>query len=195
MKSIYIFLLCLLSLPAKPSDASEMKKDYEFVSCKVKSFYPYWEGPRKVGKDDFIVVYSIAGLVADLRVRLGETIFNNMYDASKDALDSHRLDQAGKDVVTINEEFYARLREKLSNDDKDGSACQIELQQLKEMFVNKYYFSFMGSDNNETISTNNANELNVRQWEFVSLLATTDRNSGSCKQVSHINGKSVSVCI
>lgn len=155
------------------------------LNCAEPSLWSYWHSPN-AQTDPFIVVYSIQGLWADLKQRLPPEIHALMVQSSRTALEEVPLSWAARDMDAVSDRFYQELQSGLARMEGIGrgpSYCQLDSAHLREIFKERYRFLMIGSEMDAWYREVKVDELNVKDFQFIALIAKGTTIAGQCREV------------
>lgn len=165
------------------------------LECVKPDLSTYWKNGSSEKDDEFVIVYSIQGLWADIDSRFPPEIRQAIRDASEQALATTPFVLTARDMPDLAAKFYSELQKYLSNVGKlPPGACGIQVGQLRDIFNNKYHFSMKSSLMDSWYRDNRINELNVKNDQFLALYSKGSDIKGSCTIVFDRNSKVIKVC-
>jgi hypothetical protein len=165
------------------------------MECVKPEINSYWNGETSQTGDEFVVIYSVQGLWADIESRFPPDVVRVIREASAQTLSKDKLTLAARDMEQISSDFYGALQTGLARLARlPDDACEIQVQRLIKVFNKRYHFSLQGGHMDQWYLENHINELNVRNDQFLALFSKGSEIKGGCKVVYDDGSKRVEVC-
>lgn len=199
--SIALLLLAAMSCvyagdtPSMNQQSANEQDALKILNCVKPDLATYWKGESGIGQDDFVIVYSVQGLFADIESRLPPDIVKAIHSASAQALAKDKITLVARDMRPLASDFYDFLQVNLSKlANLPVEACGIQSHRLISIFDTRYHFSMQGAQMDSWYIANHVNELNVKNDEFLALFARGSDIKGSCSVVFNDGARRVTVC-